>query len=150
MAWARNEIQRAFDDYRGAADAAGLSGDWQPWAERFTPDARYVEHMYGEFNGRQEILDWITPVMTVWPFDHMRYFPWDWYTIDADQGFVVGQIQNRFVDPGDGGIYQGANWTRLLYAGDGLFSEEEDVYNPAHFEPVVRNWLAAWKKHHPN
>lgn len=54
-----------------------------------------------------------------------------------------------FVDPGDGNVYEAANWTRLLYAGDGLFSEEEDVYNPAEFEPVVAGWLAASKAHHP-
>lgn len=36
-----------------------------------------------------------------------------------------------------------------LSGGDGLFSEEEDVYNPAEFEPVVAGWLAAWKAHHP-
>lgn len=142
-------MAEAFALYRAAADEAGLTGDWRPWVERFTPDARYIEHFYGTFTGRDEILAWITPVMTTWPFSHMRYFPWDWYTIDAEQGFVVGQLQNRFVDPGDGKVYQGANWTRLVYAGDGLFCEEEDVYNPATFEPVVREWLAAWAAHHP-
>jgi len=87
--------------------------------------------------------------MTVWPFTHMQLLPWDWYTVDAEQGWVVGQVENRFVDPGDGKVYETANWTRLLYAGDGRFSEEEDVYNPVEFEPVVAGWLAAWKAHHP-
>jgi len=31
-----------------------------------------------------------------------------------------------------------------------LFSEEEDVYNPSHFAPVVEAWLAAWAEHHPS
>ena len=47
-------------------------------------------------------------------------------------------------------IYEGANWTRLVYAGDGLFASEEDVYNPAHFGPVVEGWLAAYAAHHPD
>jgi hypothetical protein len=138
-------MEAAFARYRAAASRAGATGDWRPWVECFTPDVRYIEHLYGEFNGRQAVLDWITPVMTVWPFDHMTDFPWDWYTVDAEQGWIVGQVENRFVDPGDGKVYEGANWTRLVYAGDGLFSEEEDVYNPADFETVVTAWLEAWK-----
>ncbi len=150
MAHDRDEIEDAFARYRAAADQAGIDGDWGPWVERFTPDVRYVEAHYGEFHGRDEVLTWIRGTMRAWPFTHMQLFPWDWYTVDAEQGWVVGQIENRFVDPGDGGIHQGANWTRLVYAGDGLFASEEDVYNPAHFAPVVERWLAAWARHHPD
>ena len=145
----RDEIQKAFDRYVAAAASAGRTGDWRPWVECFTEDVHYVEHLYGEFRGRQAVLDWITSTMSVWPFDRMQEFPWDWYTIDAEQGWVVGQVENRFVDPGDGEIYEAPNWTRLVYAGDGLFSSEEDVYNPSHFGPVVERWLAAWALHHP-
>ena len=149
MADRRAEIQEAFDRYVGAAAAAGRSGDWGPWVECFTEDVHYVEHLYGEFHGRRAVLDWITTTMSAWPFDQMQEFPWDWYTIDAEQGWVVGQVENRFVDPGDGEVYEAPNWTRLVYAGDGLFSSEEDVYNPSHFGPVVEGWLATWKAHHP-
>ena len=88
--------------------------------------------------------------MNAWPFTHMQIFPWDWYTIDAEQGWVVGQVENRFVDPGDGKVYEAANWTRLVYAGDGLFESEEDVYNPQDFAPAVQQWLEAWATHHPD
>jgi hypothetical protein len=88
--------------------------------------------------------------MTEWPFTQMQLFPWDWYTVDGEQGWVVGQVENRFVDPGDGKVYEAANWTRLVYAGDGLFSSEEDVYNPAEFGPMVQGWLEAWARHHPD
>jgi len=145
----RDEIQDAFDRYVAAAQEAGRTGDWRPWVECFTPDVHYIEHLFGEFHGRDALLAWITKTMSAWPFTQMQIFPWDWYTIDAEQGWVVGQVENRFIDPGDGAIYQAANWTRLLYAGDGLFSSEEDVYNPASFGPMVENWLAAWAKHHP-
>ncbi len=150
MTFTRAEIQAAFDRYRDAAQEAGRTGNWRPWVECFTEDCRYIEHMYGTFEGRDAVERWITPVMAAWPFDHMQVFPWDWYTIDDERGWVVGQVENRFVDPGDGNVYEAANWTRLVYAGDGLFAEEEDVYNPAEFEPVVKAWLTAWKAHHPS
>lgn len=149
MGWDREEIEAAFEAFRHAADEAGRTGDWAPWVERFTPDVRYVEHLYGEFHGREAVLAWITETMGAWPFSEMRLFPWDWYTIDAEQGWVVGQVRNRFTDPGDGEVYDAANWTRLVYAGDGLFSSEEDVYNPAEFAPMVQGWLAAYAAHHP-
>gem|GEM_PF-5251320 len=63
---------------------------------------------------------------------------------------MVGQVQNRFVDPGDGSVHQAPNWTRLVYAGDGLFASEEDVYNPSHFGPMVAAWLDAWRTQHPD
>ena len=150
MGNSRQEIQEAFDRYVDAAQEAGRTGDWGPWVDCFVPDLHYVEHLYGEFHGREAVLEWITSTMSVWPFDHMQLFPWDWYTVDAEQGWVIGQVENRFVDPGDGKVYEAANWTRLVYAGDGLFASEEDVYNPAHFGPMVKDWLAAWAAHHPD
>ena len=92
---------------------------------------------------------WITETMAPFPVRHMTSFPWDWYTIDAEQGWIVGQVENRFSDPGDGKVYEGANWTRLVYAGDGLWASEEDVYNPARLGPVVAAWVEAWWAHHP-
>jgi hypothetical protein len=150
MGWSRDEIEAAFERYRAAADEAGRTGDWGPWVDCFVPDVHYVEHLYGEFHGRAAVQTWIEATMQRWPFTHMQLFPWDWYTIDADQGWVVGQVENRFLDPGDGEVHEGANWTRLVYAGDGLFASEEDVYNPATFAPVVDRWLAAWATHHPD
>ena len=149
VAYDRAEIEAAFERYRDAAAHAGRTGDWRPWVECFTEDCRYVEHLYGTFHGREAVLDWITATMSAFPFDHMTEYPWDWYSIDAEHGWVIGQVANNFDDPGDGRVYGAPNWTRLIYAGDGLFSEEEDVYNPAEFEPMVKDWLAAWKVHHP-
>ncbi len=111
MTFDRQEIEDAFQRYQDAAHEAGRTGDWTPWVNCFTEDCNYVEHMYGVFTGRQAVLEWITPVMTQWPFDHMQLFPWDWYTVDAEQGWVIGQVENRFIDPGDGEVYEAANWT---------------------------------------
>jgi hypothetical protein len=150
MAYTQQEIQAAFDHYREVAKEAGRTGDWDPFVDCFTEDVLYIEHHYGEFHGRQAVRDWIGPTMQQWPLDQMQEYPWEWYTIDAEQGWVVGQVANVMTDPGDGQVYKAANWTRLVYGGNGLFSEEEDMYNPADFAPMVEAWVKAWKQHHPD
>jgi len=142
------EIQAAFDRYREAAAEAGRTGNWDLFVQRFTEDVDYIEHHYGRYKGREEMRGWIGPAMSGFPVDHMTSFPWNWYTIDTERGWVVGEVANIMEDPGDGQVYQAANWTRLVYAGDGLFSEEEDVYNPAEFAAMIKDWLQAWRAHH--
>jgi hypothetical protein len=44
------------------------------------------------------------------------------------------------VDPGDGSLHQQYNFTLLKYAGNGKFSFEEDIYNPAHFQSMIKGW----------
>jgi hypothetical protein len=149
MAFTQDEIEAAFDRYRAAAAEAGRTGNWELFLECFTDDVHYIEHHYGEFHGKQAVRDWIVPEMAKWPFNQMTSYPWDWYVIDVERGWIVGQLANVMNDPGDGKDYRAANWTRLVYAGDGLFSEEEDVYNPAEFAPMVGAWVEAWKAHHP-
>lgn len=149
MGFAIEEIQAAFDRYCEAAAEAGRTGNWELFVGCFTEDVDYIEHHYGRFKGQDAVREWIGPTMTVFPVDHMRSFPWNWYVIDADRGWVIGEVANVMDDPGDGKDYQAANWTRLVYAGDGLFREEEDVYNPAEFGEMMGSWLKAWKAHHP-
>ena len=84
--------------------------------------------------------------MHQWPNSEMKEFPHDWCVCDEERGWWICQIENRFVDPGDGEVYQAYNLTVLKYAGDGLFSSEEDAYNPANFAPVVKQWIAAKRK----
>jgi hypothetical protein len=38
------------------------------------------------------------------------------------------------------------DFTLLKYAGDDKWSYEEDVYNPKHFEEMIKGWLAARSK----
>ena len=60
--------------------------------------------------------------------------------IDEERGWVVCQVWNRMADPGDGSVHQAHNFTLLKYAGDGLWSYEEDVYNPAKFTEMLGGW----------
>ncbi len=141
--WTRAELQQAHDHYVAVANDCARRGDWTDWANCFTEDARYIEHHFGEFNGRDKILEWISDTMSQWPNSEMRSFPHDWCVCDEDRGWWVCQIENRFDDPGDGGVYQEANITILKYAGDMQFSSEEDVYNPARFGTTVQEWMTA-------
>lgn len=140
--WTREELEQAFADYQAAALGAGTSGDWNPWADLFTEDATYVEHLFGTFGGREAIRRWITQTMGSFPGNAMPHFPIEWYVVDEERGWVVCQVWNRMADPGDGSVHQAYNFTLLKYAGDGLWSYEEDIYNPAHFAEMLTRWQA--------
>ncbi|VBA58489.1 hypothetical protein LAUMK41_03002 [Mycobacterium attenuatum] len=97
----------------------------------------------GVFHGREAVRDWIVAVMA--PFPHMR-FPTDWTAYDEDDDAVVLAIRNLLDHPTDpnGEPFWFPNWTRLCYAGNGLFCSEEDIYNPNRDAPkVVGAWLQA-------
>jgi len=49
------------------------------------------------------------------------------------------------VDPGDGRIYEQKNYSRYKYAGNGMWSEAEDQYNPAALAKMHEEWMAAKK-----
>ena len=142
----RAQLQEALGVFNAARDRASQSGDWRIWARLFTEDAHYVEHAYGEMHGRQAIEDWICKVMATFP---TMTFPQDWVMFDEDTGAIVFQCQNAFPAPftDDGKPYAFPNWTRLIYAGDGKFSSEEDIYNPARDAGrTVKAWRAAGGK----
>ena len=144
--WSREELEDAFENYQATALKAATSHDWRPWADLFTEDATYVEHLYGRLGGREAIYNWIQSTMDEWPNNEMIYFPIEWYVIDEERGWVICQVWNRMADPGDGSIHQEYNFTLLKYAGNGLWSYEEDIYNPAHFGEMVKGYLARKKE----
>ena len=103
----------------------------------------YIEHAYGELHGREAVRAWIISVMA--PFPHMR-FPQDWVAYDEDNGAVIVMIKNLLDHPTDpaGEPFWFPNWTRLVYAGDNLWSSEEDIYNPRRDAArAVGGWLKA-------
>jgi hypothetical protein len=140
--WTRHELEQAFANYQGVALRAGTTGDWNAWADLFTEDATYVEHLFGTLGGREAIRRWITTTMTTFPGNAMPHFPIEWYVIDEERGWVVCQVWNRMADPGDGSVHQAYNFTLLKYAGDGLWSYEEDIYNPSKFAEMLERWQA--------
>lgn len=140
--WSRDELEQAFTIYKDTARRAAANGDWNAWADLFTEDAEYIEHLYGTMHGREAIRTWISETMSTYPGDAMTEFPVEWSILDDERGWVVCQIWNRMADPGDGSIHQAYNFTLLKYAGDGAWSSEEDIYNPAHFVSMIQAWEA--------
>ena len=138
--WPRDEIEKAFDDYQAAALKGGTTGDWNDWADCFTVDCTYKEHLYGELGGREAVRRWIHETMGTYPGSAMPHFPVEWYLIDEERGWVVCQVWNRMADPGDGSLHQQYNFTLLKYAGENLWCYEEDIYNPAAFGEMVSTY----------
>jgi hypothetical protein len=50
-------------------------------------------------------------------------------------------------DLGDGREYSATNWSMVDYAGNGKWSREEDIYNPAHFGTLLTDWQSARDAH---
>jgi len=138
----RAELEEAFQLYNQAVEDAVARQNWDDWANLFTEDALYIEHAYGEFQGREAIREWITKVMA--PFPTM-YFPQDWVLYDEENGAIVMCVQNVLPHPTDPDTtFSFPNWTRLIYAGNGQFSLEEDIYNPNRdAATAVKAWMAA-------
>jgi predicted SnoaL-like aldol condensation-catalyzing enzyme len=135
----RDEVEAAFHRYVERGRKAVETGDWETWSRQFVDDARYYEHHYGRFSGREAIRDWIVGVMQ--PFPDMD-FPTEWYGIDGNR--VVFVAQNRLPDPTGGDAeYQFPVAVVLHYAGDDRWAYEEDCYNPDEAPQVVTAWLEA-------
>ena len=146
MGFTRQEIEDAFTRFQEAAVVACETGDWTQWSECFTEDARYVEHHYGSFEGRAQILQWISTTMAEPINRDMVAFPIDWHVVDEERGWVICAVWNVMADPGDGSVHREINWTKLHYAGDGRFDLEEDIYNPLEFGTMIEGWLKAKKR----
>ena len=139
----KEEVEREFARYV----ERGKANDWSTWADQFTEDARYVEHAMGNFQGREAIREWITATMA--SVSGMS-FPVEWHMIDGNR--VVMYCWNVFDPlPGMTGEYKFAVVTILEYAGDGMWSLEEDVYNEKESEAVLVRFLedAAKAGHSP-
>jgi ketosteroid isomerase-like protein len=139
--WSRAEIEDAFGKHEENVVEIGQSWDWAKYADEFTDDALYVEHALGTFTGKEAIREWIVSTMNTFPGSEMPLFPTSWHAIDEEKGWVFSEVLNRMKDPGDGSIHQQANITVLKYAGDGLWSYEEDAYNPLNFVTMVQGYV---------
>jgi hypothetical protein len=118
----REEIERAFRRYwRSGA----VGEDWDAWADLFTPDANYVEHVLGNLHGREAIRAWIKPIMEQY---RELYTVYEWHTVDSDSGRVIVYMQNRRDHPSGTGVIDFPGVTILQYAGNDQWSAEEDFW----------------------
>jgi hypothetical protein len=134
----RFERREVEDAYRNFV-AVGDSGDWNAWADLHTEDCVWVEHHLGTFEGREAIRKAIVEVMKPVP---MMTFPVGWHAIDGHR--VVFYPWQVMPDPKGGDeVYRFGCVTILEYAGDGLFSLQEDLYNPREADAVMKRWVEA-------
>lgn len=134
------EITEAYAAFHEKVAGFVASGDWTGYADLFTPDAVYVEHAMGTFRGREQIRAWAVRTMTSYPGRVMTGFPLGWQLVDEESARLVCEVRNPMPDPGDGSHLEEPNITIMTYAGDGLFSREEDVYNPLRFHTMAVAW----------
>ena len=142
-----DEIEHAFAGYQATVAGIAGSGDWAAFADQFTEDATYEEHALGTFAGREEIRAWAIRTMTSFPGNTMTSFPIAWHVVDAPTGRVICDVRNLMPDPGDGSAHEASNLTILTYAGEGLWSREEDVYNPMRFARMTVRWARIAREH---
>jgi hypothetical protein len=135
-------LRTAYEDLLRVSEECRASGDFNAYADLFTEDCTYVEHVFGEMHGREAVREWIVPLMNEPLFAVMTY-SWDWVLFDEENGRVVLCARSHLPELGDGIDYSTTNWTRLDYAGDRLWSRQEDIYNPANWETLITAWQTA-------
>jgi ketosteroid isomerase-like protein len=134
----RSEVEDAYHHFI----ATGDSGDWNAWADLHSEDGVWVEHHLGTFRGREAIRKAITDVMKPVP---MMLFPVEWVVIEGNR--VVFYPWQVLPDPtNEGRDFRFGCVTILEYAGDGVWSYQEDLYNPKEGQEVVKSWLEAGGK----
>ena len=131
----REEVQAAYCAFVAAGDA----GDWEHWADLHTVDCEWHECNYGVIRGREAIKAKITELMA--PMSMMQ-FPVEWVAIDGNR--VVYYPWQVMPDPTGGDVVHRFGCVTILeYAGNGEFSRQDDMYNPAEGERVIGEWMRA-------
>ena len=117
----RDEVEEAFRHYW---QTGAVGEDWAAWADLFTDDATYVEHVLGSMRGNAEIKPWITSIMAEYSELYTYY---EWHVIEGDRVVVYMQNRRDNPEPGKPPIdFPGV--TILNYAGDGKWDYEEDFW----------------------
>jgi hypothetical protein len=151
----REEVEAACHEYVRRANV----NDWDLWCDIFSEDVLYVDHAYGVFHGREQVREWMVPLMKTMP--EMRFVP-GFLVVQGD--LVVNYNWNRWPNP-DGSAEPYDDWkspgaharyphqfpcvTINVYGGNGRFSYEEDLYCAPAFMNVFGGWQDAWRKGRP-
>ncbi len=132
------EVEEAYQHFV----AIGDKQDWDAWADLHSEDGLWIEHHLGTITGREAIRETIKKTMAQAP---PMEFPVEWHVTEGNR--VVYYPWQVFPAPaGSTEDFRFACITILEYAGNGLWSTQEDIYNPREGEEVVKRWLAAGGK----
>jgi hypothetical protein len=139
----RDELEQAFRHYW---QTGAVGEDWQGFADNFTEDALYIEHILGTHHGREDVRKWIVPIMEEYC---ELYTAYEWHTVDPEAGRVIVYMQNRRDHPSGRGTLDFPGVTILEYAGDGLWSQEEDYWAVPAARAVTKQYVEACAEHDP-
>ena len=132
----RAEVEAAF---RLHWTTGSIDEDWAAWPDRLTEDVVYVEHVYGEMHGREEVRSWIVGLMVQRSDVHAVL---DWYVISGRR--LILNMTNRYYNPDPGGApFDFPGLTVLGYDGDGLFGYQEDYWSQRLAKVAYLSWTAA-------
>ena len=132
--WTRDELEREWARYQQVALECGPAIDWDPFCDLYTEHAVMVIPGGMRIGGRDAMKHWYREAFSAEPLKYLWYYPVEWYMIDEDRGWVSCQFWCRMADPGDGSIHEFKCFSLLKYAGDGLWSFEEDLWDPGDME----------------
>ena len=142
--FSKAELEAAFQSYWRTG---AVNEDWDGFANGFTQDALYVEHVLGTLRGREAIRRWIKPIME----DYCElYTAYEWHTIDEEQARAIVYMQNRRDHPSGAGTIDFPGITILVYGGDGLWKYEEDYWAVPGARRSVKAYLEACKQQDPD
>lgn len=136
------EVEKAFRTYWSTG---AVGEDWDAWADLFTEDADYVEHVLGNLKGREAIRQWIKPIMAEYG---ELYTVYEWHMVEPS-GRVVVYMQNRRDHPSGEGVMDFPGITILQYAGGGKWSKEEDYWAVPTAFRITEEYAAARAKSDP-
>jgi hypothetical protein len=142
--FSRDELERAFQQYWRTG---AVAEDWDKWADLFTADADYVEHVLGNMKGREAIRAWIKPIMVEYC---ELYTAYEWHVVDEATGRVVVYMQNRRDHPSGKGTIDFPGITILQYAGNTRWSREEDYWAVPKAYATVEEYKQACKQFDPD
>jgi hypothetical protein len=139
----RDEIEQHWAHYQDVARRCGPAGDWDEFCDLYTEDCTMVVSGAGRIGGREAMKRWYREAFGSEPMRWLVYYPVEWYMIDEHRGWVACEFKNRMADPGDGSVHEFSCFSLLKYAGNGLWSYEEDKLDPAEMADVLEGWHRA-------
>ena len=125
----RSEIEKTLSRYVDLRSEIDLGHNpWTDLCDFYTEDCVYIDPAWGRVVGRDSIRAFMVESMTGlegWQF------PVEFTAVSGDD-CAVKWLQILPGTRSDGSSYIQTGWSRLVYAGDGLFRYQEDSLNMAH------------------